>query len=89
MAHFLFPGNKERPFPITTALRENAPYNPEECLIDFLTQKEEELTPERDPVKRDEKHLKLLKDILKDCRIHGPKSCYIKEMIDSRLPWER
>ncbi|KAI3664741.1 hypothetical protein L1987_89477 [Smallanthus sonchifolius] len=32
-------------------LREKAPYNPEECLIDFLNEKEE-LTPEWDPVKK-------------------------------------
>lgn len=37
-------------------LREKAPYNPEECLIDFLNEKEE-LTPEQDPVKRDEQNI--------------------------------
>jgi hypothetical protein len=69
-------------------LREKAPYNPEECLIDFLNEKEE-LIPERDPVKRDEQTISLLRDIIKDSRIHGPKSYYIKQIIDARLPWER
>ncbi|KAI3666609.1 hypothetical protein L1987_88874 [Smallanthus sonchifolius] len=46
-------------------LREKAPYNPEECLIDFLNEKEE-LTPEWDPVKKDERNLALLKDLIKD-----------------------
>ena len=69
-------------------LREKAPYNPEECLIDFLNEKEE-LTPEWDPVKKDEQNISLLKDILRDCKIHGSKSYYIKEILDARLPWER
>ncbi|XP_022033101.1 uncharacterized mitochondrial protein AtMg01280-like [Helianthus annuus] len=47
-------------------LQEKAPYNPEECLIDFLNEKEE-LTPEWDPVKKDEQNISLLKDILRDC----------------------
>jgi hypothetical protein len=69
-------------------LREKAPYNPEECLIDFLNEKEE-LTPAQDPVKRDEQNIAFLKEILKDSRIHGPKSYYIKTVLDARLPWER
>ncbi|KAI3666660.1 hypothetical protein L1987_88822 [Smallanthus sonchifolius] len=51
--------------PPVSTLREKAPYNPEECLIDFLNEKEE-LTPEWDPVKKDERNLALLKDLIKD-----------------------
>ncbi|KAI3666457.1 hypothetical protein L1987_89029 [Smallanthus sonchifolius] len=54
-----------REMPEYPTLREKAPYNPEECLIDFLNEKEE-LTPEWDPVKKDERNLALLKDLIKD-----------------------
>jgi hypothetical protein len=70
-------------------LREKAPYDPEECLVDFLDEKEKELCRERDPVKRDEQHIAFLREILKESRRLGPESYYVKEIVDPRLSWER
>lgn len=78
------------------ALRENAPYNPEECLIDFLNEKEDFNENETsfthlvdDPEEKEKRLLEFLNKVIQDFRRHGKNSAYIKEILDKRLPWEK